>query len=216
MAKKGEVTPEVTRQKQSVAQKGKKLSIEHRLKLSKAHTGIKVNRQCPEETRVREEAAATGNIYYFYARLCPRGHISKRYVKDSYCHECIKISKKANKRNRTKTDLGYSLYERVRTKVKQENIPFSLTLKDIKHVWPVDGKCPILGLELRTGNKRPINESPTLDKIVPKLGYIEGNIAVSCFAPSMPKASNRQLLALAWNVRASNVHVPSGTPCEMP
>lgn len=49
-----------------------------------------------------------------------------------------------------------------------------MTVEDI--VIPV--RCPVLGVKLKT-NKGVIGDnSPTLDKLIPRLGYVPGNIIV--------------------------------------
>lgn len=60
---------------------------------------------------------------------------------------------------------------------KKRGIPFTLKVADAKAVWT--GKCAITGLlfDMRTGlgaGPRPF--SPSLDRIVPSLGYVPGNI----------------------------------------
>ncbi len=62
----------------------------------------------------------------------------------------------------------------------REGVPFTLTLQDLIDV--ATDECPILktpfvwGVSgLGKGNTRP--DSPTLDRILPELGYISGNVA---------------------------------------
>lgn len=55
---------------------------------------------------------------------------------------------------------------------------FTITPADIEAVYPKDGKCPVLGIDLTT---------PSLDKIIPALGYVPGNIAVISMKANMLK-----------------------------
>lgn len=41
--------------------------------------------------------------------------------------------------------------------------------------------CPILGIKMSYGPFAERDSSPSLDKIIPELGYVKGNIAVICF-----------------------------------
>lgn len=56
----------------------------------------------------------------------------------------------------------------------KNNIPFNLKESDIV----IPEFCPLLGIKLNLGNNIIKNDSPTLDKIIPELGYIKGNVWV--------------------------------------
>ncbi|WP_152524716.1 hypothetical protein [Novosphingobium lindaniclasticum] len=53
-------------------------------------------------------------------------------------------------------------------------MPFSLTYLDIV----IPDHCPILGIKLERGTSYGLDTSPSLDRIVPKLGYVPGNVRV--------------------------------------
>ncbi|HUU89449.1 MAG TPA: hypothetical protein VMX17_17075 [Candidatus Glassbacteria bacterium] len=63
-------------------------------------------------------------------------------------------------------------------RAKDKNIIFKISKQDIADVYPSNGKCPMLGIELKIDNNKSADNSPSLDRIVPKLGYIVGNIQV--------------------------------------
>lgn len=67
----------------------------------------------------------------------------------------------------------------------------SITLDDVKAVWPVDGKCPALGIELKRGSKKSQDSSPTLDRLNPLWGYTPTNIAVLSLAANRIKSNGR-------------------------
>lgn len=82
-----------------------------------------------------------------------------------------------------------------RQRAKQNNIPFNLSAEDIV----IPRLCPVLGCRLRHGkNKRPIEQSPTLDRIVPSRGYVKGNvIVISSLANRIKSTANwRQILSV--------------------
>jgi hypothetical protein len=65
----------------------------------------------------------------------------------------------------------YSAAERARS----AGVPFALVAADIH----LPDTCEVLGIALRRNNKKgPIDSSPTLDRIVPELGYVPGNVVV--------------------------------------
>ena len=61
-----------------------------------------------------------------------------------------------------------------RSRAKRRNIPFTINLNDI--VIPTH--CPYLGIELVVREKENREESPSLDRINPELGYVPGNVEV--------------------------------------
>jgi hypothetical protein len=69
----------------------------------------------------------------------------------------------------------YLLYQ-IRARAKKFGIPFDLELGDVQ----VPEECPILGIPLfrNVGKNGPCGNSPSVDRIDPKKGYIKGNVWV--------------------------------------
>lgn len=66
-----------------------------------------------------------------------------------------------------------------RSRAKQNGIPFSLTENDIQ----ISERCPVLGIPLDKAAKKGEPNSVTLDRVIPALGYVPGNVRViSCRA----------------------------------
>ena len=66
-----------------------------------------------------------------------------------------------------------------KARAKQKNLPFNLTSKYIKEIWPEDNKCPALGIDLKSGGVYGSRRySPSLDRIIPELGYMKGNVQI--------------------------------------
>jgi hypothetical protein len=57
---------------------------------------------------------------------------------------------------------------------KIEKVPFDLRKED----FFVPQFCPILGIPMYIGDGKASENSPSLDKIIPSLGYIKSNVAV--------------------------------------
>lgn len=74
-------------------------------------------------------------------------------------------------RDRRLSDLPAYMWKAARTRAKAKNIPFDITVEDIGQV---PSTCPILNIPLKAGAKS--NNSPSLDRIIPSLGYVKGNI----------------------------------------
>jgi hypothetical protein len=74
------------------------------------------------------------------------------------------------------------LLDGARDRAKDRSTKFSISSKDILNIWPQDNKCPVcLVLMERTKDGSPKPNSPSLDCIQPKLGYIMDNIAIICY-----------------------------------
>jgi hypothetical protein len=74
----------------------------------------------------------------------------------------------------TKHYIKYMI-SRAKARAKSKNIPFDLCFDDIV----IPEQCPILGIPFEVSNgKGPSPSSPSLDRIVPELGYVKDNIMV--------------------------------------
>ena len=72
-------------------------------------------------------------------------------------------------------------------RAKKQKLPYDITEKDIEKIWPKDNKCPILKIDFKEGASNRDNW-PSLDKIIPKKGYVKGNIAVISFRANQIKS----------------------------
>lgn len=67
------------------------------------------------------------------------------------------------------------ILNRAKDRSKRKEIPFNITIDD----FDIPDVCPILGINLVFHNKQGGSpNSPSLDKIVPSLGYVKGNVIV--------------------------------------
>ena len=63
----------------------------------------------------------------------------------------------------------------IRHRAKKLGVPFDLKRGDL--VWP--NECPILGIPLTYhSGKKARDDAPSVDRIVPSLGYVVGNVQV--------------------------------------
>jgi hypothetical protein len=86
------------------------------------------------------------------------------------------------------------LYRFAKQRATKLNLPFDITEEDIT----VPTHCPALGIELVHNQNSVGPNSPTLDKLVPELGYVKGNIAVISHKANLMKnnATLEELLGL--------------------
>ena len=94
------------------------------------------------------------------------------------CKPCCNARTRTNytEERSTKKGHAYQIFSRRKRQAKYKNVPFTIDFESIFELAP--DVCPILGTQLNWGEKlsRPQPNSPSLDKIIPELGYIEGNV----------------------------------------
>jgi hypothetical protein len=61
-----------------------------------------------------------------------------------------------------------------RQRARKSGLPFNIELGD----FTIPDKCPIFGIKLATGSRQQHDNSPSLDKVIPELGYVKGNVWV--------------------------------------
>ncbi len=71
-----------------------------------------------------------------------------------------------------------------RLRSTQHNVPFSLTEYDFE----IPEYCPVLGIELKHSEGRATDSSPSLDRIIPKMGYVPSNVRVISWRANRIKA----------------------------
>ena len=91
------------------------------------------------------------------------------------------ISPRAYKRSRISSTLSAA-----RQRAKQKNLPFDIDTTYLVSIYPTDDRCPVFGTVMTFGftpTKRSGGnpDSPSLDRIVPSLGYVRGNVVWMSF-----------------------------------
>jgi len=68
----------------------------------------------------------------------------------------------------------WQLWSGARKRAEEKGLDFNLTFEDIV----IPDVCPMLGIPLVRAKGRVRSHSPTLDRIIPRKGYVRGNIQV--------------------------------------
>jgi hypothetical protein len=89
------------------------------------------------------------------------------------CQVCLDKGAK-RRRDLQKQHPAYWMYANSKRRAQEFNLPFTISLSDIE----LPEYCPVLGIKLEHGAGKIQDASPTLDRIVPELGYVCGNIIV--------------------------------------
>jgi hypothetical protein len=142
-------------------------------------------------------------------RICKRGH----EVRDRRaCKECQKVAdfsyrlrnpganaKKA--RESRKRNPARSLLWSAKARALRENLPFDLEESDTA----VPNLCPVLGIPLLFADRGRSDNTPSVDRLDPTLGYVKGNIAVISWRANRMKARfdlhEFEALVRWWNLK---------------
>lgn len=77
-------------------------------------------------------------------------------------------------------------YNALKCRAKKEGIPFNITLEDLE----IPEVCPVLGIPLKGWSENNVggykDDSPSIDKFIPELGYVKGNVSVISFKANPP------------------------------
>lgn len=95
-----------------------------------------------------------------------------------YCKECsYRMSRDRYKDNIENHDwkLEHAL-KASKARASKKGLENTLTFEQIKELYPIDNKCPILGVELKWGF--PKDTSPSLDRIDTSKGYTFENCQI--------------------------------------
>lgn len=103
-------------------------------------------------------------------------------------------------------DLIRSMIQNAKSRAKKQGIPFTISNDDIA----IPDTCPVLGIPIvwGIGQGRMNDSSPSLDKIVPELGYVPGNVCVISWKANRLKsdATLSDLQAICNYLERSTVH----------
>lgn len=132
---------------------------------------------------------------------------SKKYQKrkeegkvDEYL-ERTKDKRQTYEANRHVEKLDARLWQGAKTRSEKKGLPFNLEISDIK----IPNICPVLRIPLYSGagNGGIHDGSPTLDRKIPHLGYVKGNVRVISSLANRIKsnATSVQIQAVAEYVR---------------
>jgi hypothetical protein len=111
------------------------------------------------------------------------------------CRSCDIVYQKKRRANNLENNLEYAReYQKKRRKnfdyrlqmlinaskqrAKDKNRVHEITVKDIKAIYPIDGKCPIFGIQLEFNSAGFRENSPSIDRIDSSRGYTVDNIQI--------------------------------------
>jgi hypothetical protein len=110
-------------------------------------------------------------------------------------HQCRKCTDKRSVEY-FRTHIKKIMVQSAKHRAKRDNVPFAITEDD----FAIPECCPALGVKLRQGSRYDHSAAPTLDRVVPSLGYVPGNIRVISHRANLIKnnATVHELQNLVW------------------
>ncbi|MBO4543992.1 MAG: hypothetical protein J5725_12530 [Bacteroidales bacterium] len=99
-------------------------------------------------------------------------------TKNHYCSlACLTEGNRKYEERHNKSNKRYKIWCSLKRRAKKKGFEFNLALEDIPQIPEV---CPVLGIPIiaNDGISAPIDNSPSVDRIDSKKGYIKGNIRI--------------------------------------
>lgn len=109
----------------------------------------------------------------------------------SWCRDCKNVQSNKKKDEKMLTKLGHvtRILSQRKTEAKKQNVVFEI---DKEYALSIAGDiCPVLGMPLSWCERKgkATDNSPSLDKFDPKLGYVPGNVAWISFLANTIKSN---------------------------
>lgn len=149
---------------------------------------------CQKRRPIRHFREKDGNLYR-RCKPCRRSRWSlKAKTTEPYLARII--------HQRTAAGKATPLWSNAKNRARRYNIPFTISREDIL----IPTHCPLLGIELIFDNRKCLPSSPTLDCIIPALGYVSGNVWVISHRANTIKsdATILELEMIAHNLRRAH------------
>lgn len=91
-------------------------------------------------------------------------------------------SREYGKKSRENNPVGIKLND-LKWRCNNKGIPFDLTKEDLD----TPSTCPVLGIKLEKGSGKHQPNSPSVDRIIPELGYVKGNTQIISYKANVMK-----------------------------
>tara|TARA_R100000315_G_C5233914_1_gene145005 strand:- start:1823 stop:2689 length:867 start_codon:yes stop_codon:yes gene_type:complete len=118
--------------------------------------------------------------------------------KDTYSYEYTpsKLNKEINPGALTKKDYQKRMFLAARGRAKSKGLPFTLNEEDVV----IPDKCPVFGIDIDVGAAKYAPNIPSIDRVVPELGYTKENIRIVCYrANRLKNNASFEELELIYN-----------------
>jgi len=107
----------------------------------------------------------------------------KAYAKEYEKSEAGKKRNIKSQQKMHKKDPRKRMLRDARDRATHKSLPFNLTIDDIL----IPNKCPVFKISLSVSERIASPNSPSLDRMVPELGYVKGNVRVISYRANQVK-----------------------------
>lgn len=108
--------------------------------------------------------------------------VAKNRSREHYSQNRESVLERMRLRRRQKPE--FDLLKSAKARAAKCGIPFRLSVHDIS----IPEVCPVLGIPITVGDGQCHAGSPSLDRIIPELGYVRGNVVVVSFRANTIKS----------------------------
>ena len=91
-----------------------------------------------------------------------------------YCYECSANIERMRYESHKRTKPFKHKASRAKSRASGLKVPFDLDEDYLESIWT--GVCPVYGVKIEIHGKRGNPDTAELDRIIPKLGYVKGNV----------------------------------------
>ena len=127
---------------------------------------------------MRSQSLLAPDKRYNSGQPCKRGHIGVRFTANHACVECSRLAVNRHAAKQRGSVEWWASRRCANIKAKEHGVKFTITPSDVLVCIPLDHHCPVLDIKMDFSLKTRADNSPSIDRMVPSLGYIPGNIQV--------------------------------------
>lgn len=164
----------------------------------------RICKRCNEEKMLEKfpsskSKLADGTIKSYREHVCYSCKHLKEYAQGLEKDPEFRKKKREYKRSYNRNNPKAKLLWNAKSRAKKLGFDFNLTIDDID----IPLVCPLLHIELRSGDGTIVDTSPSLDRINSKKGYVKGNVWVISHKANTMKsdATLGELELLVTNLR---------------
>jgi hypothetical protein len=139
-------------------------------------------------------------ITYYPNKIKEKKYIDINFINQMYKEFSETIDIMKTFKSNSNANVRGLIMHRTKVRAKELNIPCTLNAEDLK----LTKICPYLNVPLEYGNNKISKFSASIDKIIPELGYVQGNIQIISMIANNMKSNSTidELITFSKNVLA--------------
>lgn len=114
---------------------------------------------------------------------------SKKYKEDN-AERLKEYSRSYHKKIAERGDSFHLQVKNIRLKCRKKGIPFDIDADYIQQLYDENPNCPVTGERMELQGKVGQGNNATIDRFIPELGYVRGNVNIISHRANMAKGKN--------------------------